>query len=132
MRLLATLRLFSNHFSKSLPGDGVAGIATNMRAIGMETNRFTGSLPEEGLRRMTLVFLFWIGDNQFSKTLPADGMRGLASSLEELYIYMNRFQGSLPVDGTQALIQLSKMDLQRNQFTSSLPHRGVSQMVALE
>eukprot|EP00971_Amphidinium_carterae_P206977 4106584-Amphidinium_carterae.1 len=70
------------------------------------------------------LFPYLEGDeNRFSGSLPGDGMKGMAQ-VRIFSLMSNELSGSLP-DGIQGMTLLSWYDVSQNHLTGSLPSRGL-------
>eukprot|EP00971_Amphidinium_carterae_P166121 3292724-Amphidinium_carterae.1 len=66
----------------------------------INTNRFAGALPDEGMRAMQAVSIFGTALNSFTGMLPESGFR----KVTDFRIFSNHFAGALP-DGRMRAMQ---------------------------
>eukprot|EP00971_Amphidinium_carterae_P077569 1533443-Amphidinium_carterae.1 len=66
-----------------------------MTFFSIDTNRFTGALPDGGMRAVIALTYFSINANSFTGALPDGGMRAMRA-LERLLTFQNRLAGMLP------------------------------------
>ncbi|OVA00373.1 Protein kinase domain [Macleaya cordata] len=111
------LDLSMNHFSGRLLEEGLTNCSTSLRQLHIDSNSFSGHLPNT---------LFWISsleqlsisNNNFSGQL-SKGLSKL-SNLKTLIISGNRFSGSLP-DVFGNLTRLEQLIAHSNFFSGPLP-----------
>eukprot|EP00971_Amphidinium_carterae_P036866 724914-Amphidinium_carterae.1 len=72
---LRTFQVFSNRFAGSLPGS-ISSMRL-LRDISGRMNTLVGTLPEFGLKHSTMLIWLAICYNRFSQTLPEEGLRGM-------------------------------------------------------
>eukprot|EP00971_Amphidinium_carterae_P010411 205516-Amphidinium_carterae.1 len=62
----------------------------------IDKNRFTGALPDGGMRAMQAVTTFRNNKNRFTGMLPESG---ILRKVTDFCIYINHFTGALPDGG---------------------------------
>eukprot|EP00971_Amphidinium_carterae_P141740 2807787-Amphidinium_carterae.1 len=91
---------------------------SEVRLLETTSNRFTGRLPENGLRAFKLVIKLETGANGFMGALP-DSVQAMRTMVG-LGVSKNSFTGMLPCRGIQAMIHLRRFLAGVNRFTGSL------------
>eukprot|EP00971_Amphidinium_carterae_P316348 6287921-Amphidinium_carterae.1 len=95
-----------------LPESSILREVKNFRIY---TNRFTGALPDGGMRAMLAVTCFLIALNSFTGTLPESGS---LREVRQLYMYSNRLAGMLP-EGI-CVEAVTKVYIQHNCFAGTV------------
>eukprot|EP00971_Amphidinium_carterae_P159654 3165556-Amphidinium_carterae.1 len=80
-------------------------------------NRFTGLLPDSGMRVMMAITTFVIAQNSFRGSLPRGGVRAM-ETLTAFEVQVNHFTGALPDGGLRALTVLGTL---QNRLAGTLP-----------
>jgi hypothetical protein len=98
-----------------------------LKTLSLADNRFHGALPAgvplpPGLRILDL------SGNAFSGAIPGS-LFTKASTLQELYLSRNAFSGRIPPE-IASLTSLTRLELQRNGLTGSLPSLGAMRALA--
>ncbi|XP_031250753.1 probable LRR receptor-like serine/threonine-protein kinase At3g47570 [Pistacia vera] len=143
---LEVLMVGGNQFTGPIPPS--ISNASNLRELGIETNRFSGKVPTlENLQKLKMVNIYGnqlghgeeddlkflnslknatsleilhIGDNRFGVMLP-DVIGNLSTQLRFLIVENNQMFGKIPT-GIGNLVNLEVLDLCGNQFTGHIPN----------
>lgn len=115
---LETLELSGNEFSGQLPTT-LGNLHRSLKGfLGLDKNRFKGSIPSQ-LFRLTAVDTLSLAHNKLSMPLPTEmgGMTGLTS----LFLGNNKIRGSLPSELGNLVNLKQYLDLESNSLTGLIP-----------
>eukprot|EP00971_Amphidinium_carterae_P024162 477131-Amphidinium_carterae.1 len=143
LRFVTCCGMFMISFTKDFSGRGLQ----EMRAVSefvILGNGFQGTLPEGGLRTMSVVINFDINSNGlihfninsnrdlndgFTGTLPERGLE-VMRAVSTFYIWGNGFQGTLPESGLRTMSVVTDFAINSNGFTGALPGSALQVMRA--
>ncbi|KAA8534756.1 hypothetical protein F0562_029802 [Nyssa sinensis] len=99
-----------------------------LRAIGLEKNSFSGSMPE--FSRLGNLKALFLTRNQFFGEIPNDFFSKM-SSLKKLSLSGNKFSGRIP-ESLARLPHLIELRLEHNEFSGPIPSLGQSSLMLLD
>ncbi|KAI2505202.1 hypothetical protein MHU86_9198 [Fragilaria crotonensis] len=115
LTVLSSLTLSSQSLERTIPTE--VGMLSQLRILNLNENSLTGVIPEEvsqleGLESLKL------DDNGLVGSLP---LNQLPTSLTELDLSRNSFQGSIPASELGRLTKLTLLTLSRNSLGGGIP-----------
>ncbi|KAE8692367.1 putative LRR receptor-like serine/threonine-protein kinase [Hibiscus syriacus] len=119
---LTSLNLARNMLAGEIPSE--LGHLRNLQQIQLSENNLSGQIPASIFNTSSLIFLS-VTQNNLSGNLPMppkDGFYHLPN-LRELYLALNRFEGTVPGYISNAS-SMEVLDLSRNRFHGAIPLLG--------
>lgn len=116
--LLQSINLNQNAFVGALPS-----FQSTMTSIELQSNRFSGTIPDDYFAALSNLVLFDVSGNNLSGTIPSS--ISSATSLSTLDLSSNSFVGTMP-PGLGALKYLQYLYISSNRFVGTIPRSFAS------